>query len=418
MTAALRRLAGRIAPDGPVPVFPAVGAGGRARAEELLLHPSLRPVPSARHATVLLVAGEFPPRAAEPLCRVHDQMPHPRATAAWGAEGPGLEDLLPGADGADGADEVDEMDEVTPLAEGGDRDDPVSRLLATHRALMSGTRRSESHLLPDEPPNPWRGRGEHGQGGEGMMGGTPYGRPLANTRQDLRDGLALDRLELTAGPFLPGFPPGLVLRVALQGDVVQEAEVVGRPFAQPRPPIIGRALREPVRSRALEEARCRLILRRIARVLRVGGASALADRALRAATARRPDADTVRRLGRLVRSTSPLAGPAAREAGPAWTDVRGRLRRWTGAAERALAGRSPKTPGDGRTGPEERLRELGAPFRGDPEPEEALEALPGVLPGLEWGEMARLIASLDPVPVPEPKPEDGEEGAPRWTPRP
>jgi hypothetical protein len=39
-----------------------------------------------------------------------------------------------------------------------------------------------------------------------------------------RDGLPLDRVHVPLGPLLPDWPPGLVVRVTLQGDVVQEAE--------------------------------------------------------------------------------------------------------------------------------------------------------------------------------------------------
>lgn len=55
-----------------------------------------------------------------------------------------------------------------------------------------------------------------------MMGGTPYGRPMAMTGGD-RDGLALDQLRLRLGPFLDALPAGLVLDVTLQGDVLQDA---------------------------------------------------------------------------------------------------------------------------------------------------------------------------------------------------
>src|SRR3546814_9744942 len=125
-------------------------------------------------------------------------------------------------------------------------------------------RPSEDDLLPDEPPAPWSGKGEHGQGGEGMMGGKPYGRPMAMTEDDRRDGLALYAYTATFGPFLPVFPPGLQLSLTLQGDVVQSAEVL-------RPPVHQAAGDAP--------------LRRIARLLRLLGLPALAQRLLFAARA-------------------------------------------------------------------------------------------------------------------------------------
>lgn len=57
-----------------------------------------------------------------------------------------------------------------------------------------------------------------------MMGGTPYGRPMAMTAP-ARDGLSLDRLPVRLGPFHDALPPGMVLDLALQGDVVTELEV-------------------------------------------------------------------------------------------------------------------------------------------------------------------------------------------------
>ena len=73
----------------------------------------------------------------------------------------------------------------------------------------SGRRRlaSSPDALPDLDPAPWRGVGPFGQGGTGMTGGVPYGRPLAG-RADDRDGLKLDQLLVRVGPFLPPFPPG------------------------------------------------------------------------------------------------------------------------------------------------------------------------------------------------------------------
>ena len=96
-------------------------------------------------------------------------------------------------------------------------------LLRRHRA-------SSPDVLPDLDPAPWRGVGPFGQGGTGMTGGVPYGRPLAG-RADDRDGLKLDQILVRVGPFLPPFPPGLLLDVKLQGDVIQEVTI---PDAAPR----------------------------------------------------------------------------------------------------------------------------------------------------------------------------------------
>src|SRR3546814_19371411 len=90
---------------------------------------------------------------------------------------------------------------------------------------MTGERRSEDDLLPDEPPVAWRGKGDHGQGGEGMMGGKPYGRPMAMTAEDLRDGLALAAYPACFGPFLSVLTPGFLLDLPLQSVVIQSATV-------------------------------------------------------------------------------------------------------------------------------------------------------------------------------------------------
>jgi hypothetical protein len=63
------------------------------------------------------------------------------------------------------------------------------------------------------------GGGHHGHHGHG---GTVAGLPMAELGPD-RDGLTLDRLHVPLGPVLPDWPAGLVVRVTLQGDVIQEA---------------------------------------------------------------------------------------------------------------------------------------------------------------------------------------------------
>ncbi len=58
----------------------------------------------------------------------------------------------------------------------------------------------------------------------------PGGIAMADRGPD-RDGLKLDQLHVSLGPMLPDWPTGLVLRLVLQGDIVQSAEleiVVGR----------------------------------------------------------------------------------------------------------------------------------------------------------------------------------------------
>lgn len=373
-----------LAAQAPPGVFAVAGAGAGDRVEALVVRPGLRIVRSPRHASLLLVAGTVPERLREPLRRVHDQVPHPRATLWWGAD-----PLWPAPDGR-GPSRLDADD------------DPAPELAALHRALLRGTRPSEPALLLDEPPHPWRGRGAHGQGGEGMMGGTPYGRPMAMTGPDVRDGLALDRLQLTIGPFHPAFPPGLVLRLVLQGDVVQEVVVLEPPFARPAPVVCRRALGEEVPTAAVERARASLLLRRVARVLRVAGADAIAERVLRLALDEAPRPAEVRRTAAMVRLGAWLAMPAPVRTGDARDDVRARILGWLAEAGRALEAARTAEPRGARTGPVDSLSELGAPFAGEPEPGAALRELADRLPGREWGEAALLVASLEPAPTLDP----------------
>jgi hypothetical protein len=56
-----------------------------------------------------------------------------------------------------------------------------------------------------------------------MAAGPVRGLPMAHEGDD-RDGLRLNRLHVPLGPVLPDWPAGLLLRLTLQGDVVQQAE--------------------------------------------------------------------------------------------------------------------------------------------------------------------------------------------------
>lgn len=310
-----RRWLGRLAAGGgsPAPVFAAIGPGFRDRVEDLGLDPRVELVASPRHATIVLVAGAIPDRLHESLARVHDQVPPPRARLSW-QEGRPVEEI-------------------------------ATEAAALHRALLAGETDSQSHLLADEPPALWRGKGDHGQGGEGMMGGKPYGRPMAMTMDDLRDGLALDALTFRIGPFFPHLPPGLVLELTLQGDVVHSVGLQAPPFAQPPMP----------RREAAEAA-----LRAVARTLRAAGAPALAERAHRAALTEDGGGEAAR-LERLLRRTGTLA--LLPEAAGVRERTRGRLRS-------AAAGEAP-----------------------DEEPA-PLSTLPDLLPGLEWGEAVVALATL------------------------
>lgn len=306
----------RLSASAAAAVYPVVGEDGLAAIEDLSLHPTVSLQATPRHAAVLLVSGGIREDDHQALRRLHDQLPHPRATLWWRTT------PVPGF----------------PHGESIEAE-PAKAIHFLSRQLMTGERSSEDDLLPDEPPVPWRGKGDHGQGGEGMMGGKPYGRPMAMTDDDLRDGLALDAYTASFGPFMPLLPPGLQLELTLQGDVVQSAKVLRPPFAQ-------FVADEP--------------LRRIARLLRLVGLAALAERFLRAAQAGTGDR---RILGSALRWSGALRSIPQGLGEIAGEDVRARLRRWWDQAQDAA---SPAPAIDGR------LVEL--------------------LPGLEWSE-AILVAN-------------------------
>lgn len=313
------RLPARLAAAAPAAVYPIAGEDGLVAIEDLSLDPGISLRSSPRDAGVLLVSGGLREDDLPALRRLHDQMPHPRATVWWRTEPhPGF----PSAEAVEG--------------------DPAAAVRRAWEGLVTGSVASEQDLLPDEPPDPWRGKGDHGQGGEGMMGGKPYGRPMAMTDDDRRDGLALDAYTASFGPFLPMFPPGLQLELTLQGDVIQSARVVRPPFPQ----------------RGEADAP----LRRIARLLRPLGLEGTAERFLRAAQKNRAPTQ----LDRALRWSGALLAIPPGLGGFAGEDVRARLRRWWMEAQGTAA--SPPA-GEGR--------------------------LSDLLPGLEWCEAILVVNSFD-----------------------
>jgi hypothetical protein len=414
----------------------------------LRLRPDLTVVDTPRSATVLLVAGRLPEAMHEPARRAHDAMAHPRATVCW---------MRPSGDGAplpfpNAA--------VAPAEPDGLPADiaTVARLLArTQAELLARARPSEPPLLADVDPVPWRGVGPYGHGGAGMTGGVPYGRPLAGRAPD-RDGLELDQLPVRVGPFFTPFPPGLVLDVRLQGDIVQDAIVPGNAFVTSGEGSTGvraandlfhAALSKPVRIADLERARARHHLRWLAEALRVHGLEALGLRTLALATTLAealPPGD-VTALGRLLERTRGLGwatadvgvidpgllrgrglGPVARAAGlaedarlddPAYIDLgfaprvqsrdgghaeqgasdararwRQRLGEATQSVELAARAGDRRTGGDGRPVEGVRGRLLTGATRDSPSAM-LLTLVPDLLRGLEWGDAVTTVVSLD-----------------------
>jgi hypothetical protein len=256
--------------------------------------------------------------------------------------------------------------------------------------------------------------GMHMHGGMHM----PGGRPTASRGED-RDGLKLDQLHVPLGPFMPDWPAGLVVRVTLQGDVIQHAtaEVLGATgdgrsyWSQPW-------LRAAAGDRASagEAARRRLAahLDSLGRFLAVAGwdVAALAARRLRdeslagapAAVLEPAVRGFARRVGRsrvlawatrglgVLRPDEAIAagvgGPALRAGG----DVCARYRQWCAEVVEAAAVLADGSPADAGPlpGPRGPVDGAVAPSAG------LLAVLPGLLAGAEFAAARLIIASLDP----------------------
>lgn len=415
----MSRMLARLARGAYVPVFPIVGSGGRSAAQDLRLSGRLRIHDSPRPAQVLLIVGRLPYPLLRPALRVHDQISHPRLTVCWHQNGSN--------------DHVSVR--LFPTAvDVGPGEDVVDAICEHHADLLSGARASEAPIQPDVPASPWRGVGPYGQGGKGMAGGRPYGRPLPE-RAPARDGLELDELTLQIGPFFPALPPGLMVDLRVQGDVIQEARVRENPFAGGGGGAFARALMEPVSLAELENLRARHHLRWLARALRLQGLDALASRALRLAVAAEPAQLTrVRRLVRWLERSRTVslalrgvchlpassldahAGPVSRASGigsdarsddpeyrslgfepivqsegDAWARWQQRMREAVQALELAdRAGNRTVGPREQVEGPRGALTTHGAEASGP-----LLRGLSDWLPGLDWGDAMAAIVSLD-----------------------
>lgn len=261
-----------LASRAPARVFVLQGLDSPADVDALRLRNAVQILDSPRSAMVLLVAGHLPPSLNEAALRAHDALAHPRATVWWTGTPSLPSSPFPNATVVVPAE--GEADMLGQLA---------SVLVQVHQDLLCGARESEPALLADEDPAPWRGVGPFGQGGAGMTGGVPYGRPMAGRATD-RDGLELDELPVRVGPFFSPFPPGLVLDVRLQGDVIQDAVVPGNVYfgsgAARDAGAIPALHSVPIPIASLERSRARHHLRWLAHALRVQGLDALARRSL------------------------------------------------------------------------------------------------------------------------------------------
>ncbi|WP_308432549.1 hypothetical protein [Streptomyces coeruleorubidus] len=249
--------------------------------------------------------------------------------------------------------------------------------------------------------------------------GEVAGLPMAE-RADDRDKLRLDQLHVPFGPALSDWPAGLVLRLTLQGDVVQGVEVDHLSVASgPRPPFwdepwLRAAHGEEVTRGDAVRRRCAAHLDSAGRLLAVAGwddvavrCRRLRDELLAGASREGIGGDlrrTVHRVGRSRALRWSIAGlgdlPADRAraagvTGPALAaggDVYDRLLMWLSEVERGLEELGDTRPlaRDDRTGPRGRLD--------GPRPPSAalLDVLPGLLIGAEFACARIIVASLDP----------------------
>ncbi len=411
----LRARLAHLAKTGDVPVFVVVGGGYRSAVHRLRLVEGISIVASPRHASVLLIAGALTNDATGTVSHVHDQMAGPRVTVAWGHPEPSVIPVQTTVNG-----------DVTEVAT------TIRRLF---HDVLSGAVAPEQPLLPDVDAVEWRGVGPYGHGGAGMTGGTPYGRPLA-LRAPARDNLELDQLPVTVGPWFTGFPPGLALRISLQGDVAQAVEVAPTNLMQAGPSgLFTRALSEPTPIRDLEMARARHHIEWMADTLEIAGVDRLAVRADRIAGMISPgEVDPVERLVKAVRRSLlrlmtlrnvgvlpgeiDLAGlgpviratgvaddrrreeqayrdlgfePVTHSGGDAWARFSQRAAEAVQALD--LAGRAGDTRafGNGEVEAPDGLHRMG-----EPDPANRLVSiLETVLIGSEWGDLVTTIQSLD-----------------------
>jgi hypothetical protein len=249
--------------------------------------------------------------------------------------------------------------------------------------------------------------------------GEVAGLPMAE-RGDDRDELRLDQLHVPIGPALSDWPTGLILRLTLQGDVVQvvEADHLPLPPGHRLPfwcePWLRAAQGEAVTRGSAARRRCAAHLDSAGRLLAVVGwhdvaarCRRLRDEVLSGASREGIGGDlrrTVRRVGRSrplrwsIAGLGELPADKARAAGvtgPALAadgDAYDRLLMWLSEIECGLEGLDDARPlaPDDWTGPRGRLDGPQPPSRA------LLDVFPELLTGAEFACARIIVASLDP----------------------
>jgi hypothetical protein len=396
----------------------------RLAAEEQLRRRGWPVALSPADADILLACGDFAGPMAAAVTETWQAMPAPRARAA--AVRPA--EVAPALDAARAA--VADLAGQRVLAaqtavRGAARDSPHDGMdmsetpaghMGTHMAAMDMGGMHGMDMDMDGAPGMQMG----GMGEMDMGGMVVRGTAMARRGPD-RDGLRLDQLHLPLGPVLPDWPAGLLLRLTLQGDVIQEAEAAalaggdGSFWDEP-----WRRAADGQRVTTAEASRRRAAahLDSLARLLGVAGweAAATASRRLRddvlagkpGGGVRRDARRFTRRVGRsrvLAWLTSGLGvldaadAAAARVTGPAAAggDVTARYRRWCAELDDAVAvleDTSPLRPAE--FGPPRGWAGAGGPPGTDEGPTGLVAVLPRLLAGTEFAGARLVIASLDP----------------------
>lgn len=292
-------------------------------------------------------------------------------------------------------------------------------------AAHSGDEGRENHQPNDHAAHMDHRDQEGGSGHMDHMGhdmhamGEVAGLPMAE-RGDDRDELRLDQLHVPIGPGLIDWPAGLILRLTLQGDVVQGVEVdhLPAPSGLRLPfwdePWLRAAQGEETARGSAARRRCASHLDSVGRLLAIVGwdDAAVRCRRLRNETLSGASREGIsgdlrgalRRVERsrtlrwLIAGLGELSSSRARAAGvtgPALAadgDAYDRLRMWLGEIGRDLDGlddERPLTPDD-LTGPRGRLDGPQPPSRA------LLDILPELLTGAEFACARIIVASLDP----------------------
>ncbi|MEU0042797.1 hypothetical protein [Streptomyces werraensis] len=257
-----------------------------------------------------------------------------------------------------------------------------------------------------------------GHAGHDMGETTVAGLPMAE-RADDRDGLRLDLLHVPLGPALNDWPYGLILRVSLQGDVMQDADVEYVRMQSDRYPFwsepwLRAAHGDQVTRDCAARRRCGAHLDSLGRLLAVVGwgdfaarARRLRDDVLAGVPAERLRPELLRLARRVARSRTlrwlvaglgPLPADRAHElgvSGPALTadgDAYDRMRVWLEEISRALDAFDDKRhlETDDVKGPRGSVGGTRPPSRA------LLDALPELLLGAEFAAARVIVASLDP----------------------